>query len=252
MITSGKGGVGKTTCCANVGRALAARGKKTVLIEGDIGLNNLDVVLGVEDRILYDAGEVAGGKASLRQSLFPIEKNLDLLPATSASAPLLRAEFFVEVTEKLKKEYEYVIIDCPAGLEDGFHRSVAPAKEAILVTTPHLTGIRDGYKTSRVLAGYGMERIGLVVNRVKGDLVLKKEILSPKEIAESMKLPLYGVIPESEDIDLGLLADIDVKRDKVGYAFSLLAGFIDGAERRVYDCTADYRGIKNRLRRWLQ
>lgn len=250
MITSGKGGVGKTTCCANVGRALAARGKKTVLVEGDVGLNNLDVALGVEDKIFCDAGEVAAGKATLRQSLFPVEKNLDLLPATSASAALLCAEFFLNVTEKLKKEYEYVLIDCPAGLEDGFHRSVVAAKEAILVTTPHLTSIRDGYKTIRVLSGYGIEKIGLVVNRVRGDYVLRQETLSPREISESMKVPLCGAIPECEDIDMGDLVDLSVKNE-AGYAFILLAAYIDGGERKIYDCTAQYRGLKNRLRRWL-
>ncbi len=249
-MTSGKGGVGKTTCCASIGKALAARGRKTILIEGDVGLNNLDVVLGVEDDVLYDVGEVAAGKISLSECVMKVDDNLFLLPASTPSTTLLTAGFFRETTLKLDEEFRYILIDSPAGLEEGFHRSVACAKEAILVTTPHVTSIRDAFKTSRVLEGYGMEKIGLIVNRVRGNLVLKKETLSPEEIAKTLSLPLCGVVPEDDETNLGLPVDPESK-DGSGLSFSLIASYIEGESRRVFDCTAEYKGFRNRLRRWL-
>ena len=251
VITSGKGGVGKTTCAANLGRALSKRKRLVVLMEGDVGLNNLDAALGVEDKIVYEMGEVAAGKASVEQCLLPVEENLWLLPATTASAGLLSADFFVSVAEKLRATYDYVLIDCPAGLEEGFHRAVSAAKEAIVVTTPHITGIRDGYKTARALASYGIDRVGLIVNRVRGEYVVKGDMIAPEEIAKTMRLPLYGVVPEDDDVNLGLLPDIEEKRMGAGFGYALIAAYIDGDERKIYDCTAPYRGLKNRFLRWL-
>ncbi len=247
VITSGKGGVGKTTCCAGIGTALAARGKKTLLMEGDVGLNNLDAVLAVEDKILYEMSEVACGKISLFECIMPIRDNLFLLPSIGTSVALLTAEFFMETIEKLRTEFDYILIDSPAGLEEGFHRSVVGAQEAIIVTTPHVTSIRDGYKTSRVIAQYDMKRIELIVNRVRGEYVYKKESLSPEEIADMMQLPLCGVIPEENVINLGYA----MERTVAAMSFSLIAAHIDGGERKIFDCTSSYKGWKNRLKRWL-
>ena len=249
MITSGKGGVGKTTCCANIGRALSERGKKTLLIEGDIGLNNLDAVLRVEDGILYDIGEYAAGKATLRQCLMQVGENLWLLPATAASS-VLTAAFFAETVGKLKSEFDFVLIDSPAGLEEGFYRAAHCAQEAIIVTTPHVTGIRDGYKTARVLESYGIKKIGLIVNRVRGEWVLKKETVSPEDAAEVMNVPLIGTVPEDDDLNLfGLVGLRDGK--EVTAAVKLIAAYVCGEGKKIYDCTARWRGIKNRIRRWL-
>jgi len=249
VITSGKGGVGKTTCCANIGRAIAERGKKTLLIEGDIGLNNLDAVLRVEDGILYDIGEYASGKATLRQCLLQVGENLWLLPATAASN-MLTAAFFSETVNKLKGEFDFVLIDSPAGLEEGFHRAANCAQEAVIVTTPHVTGIRDGYKTARVLEGYGIKKIGLIVNRVRGEWVVKKEIVSPEEAAEVMNVPLIGTVPEDDDLNIfGLVGLKD--GTEVTAAVKMIAAYIDGAGKKIYDCTARWRGIRNKLRRWL-
>jgi len=247
VITSGKGGVGKTTVTANVGRALAMRGKKTVLIEGDVGLNNLDVVLGVEDRVVFDAGEVVTGRATIAQTLIPVCDKLCLLPATTHSVEILTSDVFVTLTEALKKEFEYVLIDSPAGIEEGFYRSVKGADEALLVCTPHLTSIRDGYKAARFMGSFGIENIGLIVNRVRSEHVLDGSSFRPEEISESMHLPLLGVLPEDDEVNTYGLCELD----KMRYAFGLIASNVDKGERKIYDVLSETKGIKNKLKRWL-
>lgn len=249
VITSGKGGVGKTTCCANLGRALAERKKKTLLIEGDIGLNNLDATLCVEDGILYDISEYAAGKATLRQCLMNVGDDLWLLPAT-ASTSALTAAFFSDAVNKIKGEFEYLLIDSPAGLEEGFHRAVSCAQEALIVATPHITCLRDGYKTARVLDGYGIKKIGLIVNRVREDWVMKKEIISPGQASEIIGKPLYGTIPEDDEINLGELVRLSGGQTS-SPGFKHLAAFLDGEEKKAYDCTERRNCLKLKLMRWL-
>lgn len=251
VITSGKGGVGKTTVTANLANALSAKGKKVVTVEGDIGLNNLDVVFGVEDKIVYDAGEVAMGKATVMQALVPINERLSLFPATTGALNVVTADIFVDIINELKACFDYVLIDSPAGIEDNFHRAAMGAKEAIIVTTPHIAAVRDGYKTVKVLASYGITQVGLVVNRVRGEYVADKMMLSPDEVASVMQLPLYGILPEDDFVNLYGIADADTRRSGVGYAYGLLASYVDGTDKKIYDCVSQYGGVMGKLRRWL-
>jgi len=251
LITSGKGGVGKTTVTANLGFALSKRGKKTVVVEGDIGLNNLDVALGIEDKIIYDAGDVVLGKASLSQALIEISENYFALTASTASASFIKAESFKDIIKQLCVMFDYVLVDCPAGIEDSFHRASAGANEAIVVVTPHLASIRDGYKASKLLASYGISPVGLIVNRIRGEYVVNKTSLSPADISQTVKLPCYGVVPEDDVINtIGQLHTYG-KRSASAFSYSLIAGYIDGGERKIFDCTAEFKGIFNKLRRFL-
>lgn len=251
VITSGKGGVGKTTFTANVGLALAARGKRVVVVEGDIGLNNLDVVLGAENKILYDAGEVALGKATVMQALVRINDKLSLFPATTGAANLVTVDVFLSIISELKQSFEYVLIDSPAGIEENFHRAAMGASEAILVTTPHVPAVRDGYKTVKMLSSYGITDVKLVVNRVRGEYVSDKAMLSPDEIAKAMQLPLCGVLPEDDYVNLYGIADVGDKRSPVGYSYGLIGAYLDGADKKIYDCVSKYGTLASRFRRWL-
>ncbi len=251
VVTSGKGGVGKTTVSANLSMALSARGKKVAAVEGDIGLNNLDVVLGVEDRIVYDAGEVALGKATVMQALVPISDNLYLFPATTGAANVVTTDVFLNIVRELAVGFDYVIIDSPAGIEENFHRAAIGAGEAIVVTTPHIPAVRDGVKTVKMLHTYGVEKVGLVLNRVRGELVADKQMLSPKEVSDVMQLPLLGILPEDDFVNLTGVADVRNKRTGIGYSFSLLAAYVDGGDKKLYDCVSEHKSVIGRLKRWL-
>lgn len=251
VVTSGKGGVGKTTVTANLGLALASRGKRVVVVEGDIGLNNLDVVLGAENKIVYDAGEVALGKATVMQALVRINDRLSLFPATTGATNLVTTEIFQSIIGELKQSFEYVLIDSPAGIEDNFHRAAMGANEAILVTTPHVPSVRDGYKTVQVLSSFGINDVGLIVNRVRGEYVSDKTMLSPEEISKAVQLPLYGILPEDDYVNLYGIADVCDKRSPVGYSYSLIAAYVDGADKKIYDCVSSYGKFFSRFKRWL-
>lgn len=252
VITSGKGGVGKTTVTANLGIALAMRNRKVVLVEGDIGLNNLDVCMHLEDKVIYDIGDVAKNKCTINQSLVPFCDNLFVLPATSMSSTLITTLQFMEVVEKLKESFDFVLIDSPAGIEDSFHRAIKGAEEAIIVTTPHIASIRDAYKVSRVLHSYHIEKQGLIINRMQGDSVLDNAMLSAKEITNALQLELYGVLPENNNINLySIMSELKPNSD-ICYSYQLIAEYIDGGNKKIYDYTAQYKGIFNKFMRKLR
>ena len=243
IVTSGKGGVGKTTVTANLGLSLASRGQRVVVVEGDIGLNNLDVVLRSEEKIIYDAGEVALGKATVSQALVRLQENFFLFPATTGAGNLVTTEAFCMIVQELKRSFDYVLIDSPAGLEDNFHRAAAGAEEAILVTTPHVSAVRDAYKTAKALSLYGVHDTYLILNRVRGELVADGTTLSPKEIAATMGLPLCGVLPEDDAINVFGIVDATDKKSAIAYSHGLIAAFLEGEERKIYDCAAGYGGV---------
>lgn len=243
IITGGKGGVGKTTVTANLGRALARQNERTVVLDGDIGLNNLDVVLDAEDLILYDIGDVAKGKATIEQALIKIEQNLYLLPSITACSAFVTEEIFIDVCYELAERFDFVLIDSPAGVEDSFLRAAGGAEESIIVSTPHLASVRDGYKTARILSDLGFERQGLIINRIRGDFVADKVMLDASEIAGAVKLPLYGVIPEDDRINIKNLTDFDDKRSASAYSYTLIADYISDKDKKIYDYMAPYKGI---------
>jgi len=202
VITSGKGGVGKTTTTANVGAALAKRGHRVILVDADIGLRNLDLVLGLEKRIVFDVVEVAEGRCQLRQALIKDKRfeSLSILPAaqTRDKDAITEAQF-AAIVEQAAEAADYVLIDCPAGIEAGFRNAVAGAKEAIVVTTPEVSAIRDADRVVGKLNDKGLP-IRLIVNRLRPEMVRTGDMLSVEDVCEILAIELLGIVPDDEEI----------------------------------------------------
>jgi septum site-determining protein MinD len=203
VITSGKGGVGKTTTSANIGTALALSGKKICLVDTDIGLRNLDVVMGLENRIIYDLVDVTEGRCKLKQALIK-DKRFDclyLLPAAQTKdKSAVQPEQMKTVIEELKQEYDYVIIDCPAGIEQGFKNAVAGADRAIVVTTPEVSAVRDADRIIGLLEQEDVEAPRLIVNRIRGHMMKNGEMLDVDEIASILAIDLLGIVVDDEEV----------------------------------------------------
>ena len=191
VITSGKGGVGKTTVTANLGIMLAYFGKKVLLVDVDFGLNNLDVVMGVENKIAFDIIDVINGRCRPKQAIIECgeKKNLFVLPSVGVdNLDAVSGQSIKLILETLSPAFDYIIIDCPAGLDLGFHRAVSCADQALVVATPSLPCLRDADKTISVLCSYKLEYLGLIVNRVRGDLILSDKMMYPKDIEHLLKV----------------------------------------------------------------
>lgn len=201
VVTSGKGGVGKTTVTALLGRKLAMLGYKVVLVDGDVGLNNLDVVMGIEHKVVYDVSDVLDGRCKLSQALVvDSESGVSVLPSSSRKLNV-SPQAFRGIIDTMSG-VDFVIIDCPAGIDEGFHRAVSSANEAIVVTTPSASAIRDADKVRSLLSSYRLQDVSLVVNRVRYDMVRRGEMLSFKEIGNLLHLPVVGVIPEDDHVTI--------------------------------------------------
>ena len=203
VITSGKGGVGKTTTTANVGSALALRGKKVVLVDTDIGLRNLDVVMGLENRIVYDIVDVIEEKCKLRQALIKDKRfqELFLLPAAQTrDKSAINEEQMSELVEKLKEEFDYILIDCPAGIEQGFKNAIVAADRAIVVTTAEISAIRDADRIVGLLEASEIRNPELVINRLRPNMVKKGEMMDVEDIVDLLSIELIGVVPDDEFI----------------------------------------------------
>ena len=204
VITSGKGGVGKTTTNANIGTALAKAGNKVVMIDTDLGLRNLDLLLGLENRIVYTIVDVVEKRCKLKQALVKDKKNPNLCLLAAAQTrdkTAVSEEQLKEICEQLQKDYDFILVDCPAGIEQGFQNAVAGASEAIVVTTPEMSAVRDADRIIGLLeAREEIESYKLLINRVRPNLIKSNDMMSVEDVAEILSADLIGIIPEDTGI----------------------------------------------------
>ena len=202
VITSGKGGVGKTAATANLGSVLAQGGCKVCVVDADIGLRNLDVVLGLENRIVYNLVDVIKGRCRVRQALIKDKRNenLYLLPASqSDDKNAVEPAQMQQLCQELKREFDYIFIDCPAGIEQGFRNAIAGADQAIVVTTPEVSAIRDADRVIGLLQAQGIDT-QLVINRLNAELVRRGDMLNQQDVIDILAIELLGIVPEDEGI----------------------------------------------------
>jgi septum site-determining protein MinD len=259
-ITSGKGGVGKSTTTANIATALALRGKKVVAVDFDIGLRNLDMILGLENRIVYDVVDVMEGKCNLSQAIIKDKRtqNLHFLPASQTKDKTVLDKQKVEkLINDLKEKFDYILIDSPAGIESGFEHSIYLADRALVVTTPEISAVRDAdrvigiidAKSKKAQEGEEVQK-HIIINRLKPELVEKGEMLSVEDVLHILALPLIGVVPDDEDIVKSTnLGEPIVLNEKslVGEAFRRIARRIEGEDVEFLDLKSK-KGFLDKLK----
>jgi septum site-determining protein MinD len=256
VITSGKGGVGKTTTTANISTGLASMGKKVVMLDTDIGLRNLDVVMGLENRIVYDLVDVTQGNCRLKQALIKDKRfeNLCLLPAAQTKdKTAVKPEQMKELCEQLKKEFDFVIIDCPAGIEMGFKNATAGAEKAIVVTTPEVSAVRDADRIIGLLEAAEIRSPELIINRLRPNMVKKGDMMDIDDMIDILAIGLLGVVPEDELIvvstNKGEPAVLDMK-SVAGQAYRNISKRISGEDVPLIQLDAD-TGIFGKIKKFF-
>jgi septum site-determining protein MinD len=243
-VTSGKGGVGKTTAAANIGVALASAGQRVVCIDADIGLRNLDVVMGLENRIVYDLVDVVEGRCKLRQAMIKDKRlpDLHLIPAAQTrDKTAVSPKDMQRLADEIRPDFDWVVIDSPAGIERGFRNAIAPADLVLIITNPEVSAVRDA---DRIIGLVEAEEKGppkLIINRVKADMVRRGDMLSTEDVLEVLAIQLIGVVPEDELVlvssNQGLPAALDPK-SRAGKAFRDIARRLNGEEVPFEDLDA--------------
>ena len=258
VITSGKGGVGKTTTTANIGSALAKLGNKVALVDADFGLRNLDLLLGLENRVVYTAIEVINGECRLEQALVKDKRRsgLVLLPAAqSRGKESITREQMKDIVSRLSPDYDYIVIDCPAGIEMGFQNAIAPATEALIVTTPEVAAVRDADRVIGLLEANNISNTKLIVNRVRQEMIEANDMMSVEDILEILASPLIGIIPDDERIivssNRGEPLVLEEKLSVPGQAFNNIARRLGGEKVEFMDLAAYQDNLLKRIRRWF-
>jgi len=254
VVTSGKGGVGKTTTSANIGSGLAAAGHKVVLVDTDIGLRNLDVLMGLENRIVYDLVDVTSGNCRLKQALIRDKRfaNLFLLPAAQTKdKTAVNPEQMKVLAAELKAEFDYTIIDCPAGIEQGFHNAIAGADWAIVVCTPELSSVRDADRIIGLLKAAELRDPRLIINRIRPAMIKRGDMMNISDILYILDVVLIGAVPDNESIitstNRGEPAVMD-KNSIAGQAYRNITRRIEGEEIPIMNLDEPH-GIMQKLKR---
>ena len=249
VITSGKGGVGKTTTTANIGTALAALGKKVVVVDGDTGLRNLDVLMGLENRIVYTIIDAIEGRCRLKQALIKDKRfpNLCLLPtAQTKDKDDISAQDMLKLVKELKEQFDYVLIDSPAGIEQGFENSVIGADKAIVVVNPEITSVRDADRVIGKLDAKGLEDHSVIVNRLNHEMTQRGDMLDVSDIIETLSIELLGVVPDEWQISVSTNKGEPIvleENAKSGKAFRNIAKRITGEKVPIMDLSEEPQGL---------
>ncbi|MDG2990366.1 septum site-determining protein MinD [Candidatus Synechococcus calcipolaris G9] len=256
VVTSGKGGVGKTTCSANVGMALARLGRSVALIDADFGLRNLDLLLGLENRIVYTAMDVLTGQCRLDQALVRDKRQnqLVLLPAAqSRNKDAITPDQMRQLAMALSKRFDYILIDCPAGIEGGFRNAIAPAQEALVVTTPEIAAVRDADRVVGLLEAYRIRKSHLIINRIRPAMVEANDMMSVEDVQEILSIPLIGIVPDDEKVivstNKGEPLVLSDSPSLAGQAFANIARRLEGDPVEFLDLHAASGGVFARIRR---
>jgi septum site-determining protein MinD len=255
-ITSGKGGVGKTTTTANLGSALAMQGKKVVVVDGDIGLRNLDAVLGLENRIVYDLVDVVEGQCRLRQALIKDKRlpEMYLLPAAQTrDKNAVNSVQMEQLCQQLRQEFDFVIIDSPAGIEQGFRNAIVGADEIVIVANPEMASVRDADRIIGLVEAAGKPEPRLILNRLRAEMVRRGDMMDVTDVLEVLAIDLLGIVPEDETIivatNKGEPAVYD-KRSRAGQSFLNAAQRILGEEIPLEEIV-ESPSLLERLRRLM-
>lgn len=257
VVTSGKGGVGKTTTSANIGTGLAMLGKSVVIVDADIGLRNLDVVLGLENRIVYDLVDVVEGNCRLKQALIKDKRhdNLYLLPAAQTKdKTAVSPEQMLELVNGLKKDFEYIIMDSPAGIEQGFKNSIAGADLALIVTTPEISAVRDADRVIGLLESEGISNPKLIVNRIRTEMVKRGDMMTKDDIIDILAIDLLGIVPDDEGIVISTNKGEPIIMEEgtlAGRAFNNITRRITGEEVELIDLEDSQEGKFSKILKLL-
>lgn len=257
VVTSGKGGVGKTTTTANLGTGIAKLGKSVVVLDADIGLRNLDVVMGLENRIVYDIVDVVEKNCRLKQALIRDKRHekLYLLPAAQTKdKDAVSTEQMLELVNELKKTHDYIIIDSPAGIEQGFQNSIAGADMALIVTTPEISAVRDADRVIGLLESKGLHNPKLIINRIRQDMVNRGDMMNMEDIEDILAIDLIGIVPDDEKIVISTNKGEPVVEDEEamsGKAYRNISRRLIGEEVELLNLDVDEEGKFSKIMKLL-
>ena len=255
VVTSGKGGVGKSTLVSNLGSELSKE-NKVVLIDADLGLKNLDCILGLENRVVFDIEDVIENRAELMQALVNDKKkeNLYILPACrNLDVTKVDFKYMEKIVLELQDKFDYIIIDCPAGIDGGFKRAVECGQEHIVVTTPHLSALRDADKVINALCVNLSVKPYVIINRARGDLMIDGKMLSVSTISSYLSGKIIGVVPEDDNVAVQMYRGVACDNSSISYSsIEMIAKSIVKGNEQVFDCTKKYKGIIGSIRKRLK